>query len=96
VQVAKPDFTTSTILGEARPPSLTARELGFANLAIGAGAIVATFAGGALGAAITGGAYMGFAAVGHIGRTRNTNEQVAFWTDWLVCASMVAYVIALL
>lgn len=99
VQVAKPDFTTSAVLGESSATaSLTARELGLANLAMGAGAIVGTFGGGGLAAAVTGGAYMAFAGAGHLGKSaaKNAKERVATWTDLLIFAAMAAYVVALL
>jgi hypothetical protein len=98
VQIAKPDFTTSTILGEASAASLTTRELGFANLATGGGAIVGTFLGGGLAAAVTGGAYMACAGFGHLGTSKpmNAKERVATWTDLLIFAAMIAYVVALL
>jgi hypothetical protein len=98
VQVVKPDFTTSGILGESPAAvSLTARELGFANLSMGAGAIVGTFVGGGLATAVTGGAYMAFAGFGHVGKaaTKNAKETVATWTDLLMFAAMAMYVTAL-
>jgi hypothetical protein len=99
VQVVRPDFTTSGILGESPAAvSLTTRELGFANVAMGAGAIVGTFVGGGLAAAVTGGAYMACAGFGHVGKSasKNTKETVATWTDLLIFAAMAVYVIALL
>lgn len=97
VQVVKPNFTTQEILGDApqKGANLVTRELGFANLAIGTGSIVGTFAGGGVAAAVTGGLYMGVAGVMHLGkRDMNLKEHVATWTDLLMAAAMAAYVVA--
>jgi arginine exporter protein ArgO len=98
VQVVKPDFTTGAILGDAPSGAkLVARELGFANLAMGTGGIVGAFVGGGLAAAITGGLYFGVAGVLHLGkRDMNVKEHVATWTDLLMLVAMTCYVIALI
>jgi hypothetical protein len=98
VQLVKPDFTTESILGGTPHASANqvAQELAFANIAMGTGAIVGTFVGGGLAAAITGGLYMGIAGARHLGkRGINTKEHVATWTDLLMLVTMAAYAVAL-
>ena len=99
VQLIKPDFTTQAILGgdSHSGAKLVTQELGFANLAMGLGAIAGTFLGGGLAAAITGGLFMGIAGARHLGqRGQNVKERVATCTDLLVFVAMAAYAVALI
>jgi hypothetical protein len=99
VQLVKPSFTTQTILGDDSHTgaNVVTQELGFANAAIGLGAMVGTFLGGQLAAAITGGLYLGIAGARHLGhRGQNLKERVATWTDLLVFIAMAAYAAALI
>jgi hypothetical protein len=96
-QILRPRFTVENILGIANPGAEhIAQELGFANAAMAAGAIVGVLAGYPLPVAITGGVFMGAAGVRHLMKhERNVKALVAMWTDLLVGVAMVVYVIAL-
>jgi hypothetical protein len=95
-QILRPAFTVQNILGEpnAGAGQIT-QELGFANLAIGVGAIVAAFVSGwGIPLAIVGGLFLGLAGFRHIAkRNPNLKEIVATWTDILVFVAMAVYVI---
>jgi hypothetical protein len=94
-QVAMPRFTAESIF-EIKDPAATAvvREVGFANLAMGALGL-ASLAQPAwlVPAAIVGGLYYGLAGVGHMLRSdRNFNEQTALVTDLMIFAVLAVFV----
>jgi hypothetical protein len=95
-QVVRPAFTAVNILGSPNPGAeQIVQELGFANLAIGIGAIVAAFLGdwGVLVAGV-GGLFLGLAGFRHLPKRHpNAKETVATWTDLLLFVLMVIYVI---
>jgi hypothetical protein len=96
-QILRPAFTVQNILGEPNAGAgQIAQELGFANVAIGIGAIVAAFVPGwGVPVAIVGGLFLGLAGFRHIGKLHpNLKEIVATWTDVLVFVAMAVYVIA--
>ncbi len=95
-QVIRPGFTVHNILGETNVGAAQiAQELGFANLSIGVGAIVAAFLGDwGIPAAIIGGLFLGLAGFRHLPKRHpNAKETVATWTDLLVFAVMAVYVV---
>jgi hypothetical protein len=94
-QVAMPRFTAESIF-EIKDPAANAvvREVGFANLAMGALGL-ASLAQPAwlVPAAIVGGLYYGLAGAGHMLRSdRNFNEQTALVTDLMIFAVLAVFV----
>jgi hypothetical protein len=95
-QIFRPGFTVQNILGEPNAGATQiAQELGFANLSIGVGAIVAAFVPGwAVPVAIIGGLFLGLAGFRHVAKKHpNVKEIVATWTDILLFLAMAAYVL---
>jgi hypothetical protein len=95
-QIIRPSFTVQNILGaENAGAAQITQELGFANLAIGIGAIVATFVGGwGIPLALAGGLFLGLAGIRHLPKRHpNAKESVATWTDLLMLVVMAIYVV---
>lgn len=98
-QVANPGMTARTILGiDAAGAEQLVHELGYANLAMGAVALVGAFVPGwGLLGAVPGALYLGMAGFRHVAkRGKNTAETVATWTDIVVFAGVLAGVVGLL
>ena len=98
-QVIQPRFTAEEIFGVREAKALPlVREIGFANLSMGALAICSLFhSKWVVPAAIVSGLYYGLAAAGHVGKgSRNAKEQMAMISDvfaaavLLVCAVRLA------
>jgi hypothetical protein len=91
-QLANPSRTTREILGaENASAAQVVQELGYANLALGAIALVAPFLPWGLLAAAPGALYLGLAGVRHVIKPgKKANELVATWTDLLVFAVVAA------
>lgn len=86
-QVAQPQFTAQSIFNIHDPAArFIVREVGFANLAMGAlGLISLPLPQWTIPAATAGGLYYGLAGLGHVLRgERNLNEHVAMITDLLI------------
>lgn len=95
-QVTHPEFTVRNILGAPDASAAQiAQELGFANLAMGIVAVVATFVPDWwAAAAIPGGLYLGQAGLRHVRKPgKDREEVVATWTDLLVAAAMAVFVV---
>jgi hypothetical protein len=95
-QVIRPGFTVQNILGAPNAGAAQiAQELGFANLAIGASAIAATFVPHwSVPLAIVGGLFLGLAGFRHLPKRHpNAKEAVATWTDLLVFVAMAVFAI---
>jgi hypothetical protein len=93
-QIANPRYTAEVILGlKTREPWIVVRELGFANLAIGA------IAAGSLAAptwltpsAVAGAIFYGLAGMNHFfKKDRNRLENVALVSDLFACAVLCCY-----
>jgi hypothetical protein len=86
-QVIAPRFTAESIFGSKDGAALAiVREVGFANLSMGAlGLSSLVKSGWMIPAAIVGGLYYGLAGAGHLVRgNRNFNEQAALISDLLM------------
>jgi len=98
VQVTRPSFTVRDVLGaDSGSAIVIVQELGFANIAMGTVAVI-----GALvpawwaAAAIPGGLFLGQAGLRHIAKPgKGLEERVATWTDLLVAAAMLIFVVRL-
>ncbi|MGX5679924.1 hypothetical protein [Schumannella luteola] len=98
-QLANPARTAQGILGmEDKGAEQVVHELGFANLCLGAVALVAPFipGWGYLGA-LPGALYLGLAGFRHVAkRSKGRDETVATWTDILVFVAVVAGLVGML
>jgi hypothetical protein len=96
-QLANPARTAKGILGIDDPSAeQIVHELGYANLSLGAVAVVKSLLApwGVLGA-LPGALYLGLAGLRHVAkRGKGREESVATWTDLLVSVVVVAGVIA--
>lgn len=95
VQVTRPSFTARDILGaDAGNTLLIVQELGFANIAMGALAVIGAFVPAWwIPAAIPGGIFLGQAGLRHVAkRDKGLEERVATWTDLLVAAAMIVFI----
>jgi hypothetical protein len=95
-QVVQPQFTAGTIFGiKDRGADVIVREVGFANLAMGAAGLISlSWPAFLLPAALTGAAYYGLAGLGHVFRgERNSHERVAMVSDLLICAALAAIIV---
>ena len=93
-QTFKPAFTAVAIFEIDAPAAFAiVRELGFANLSMGALGLASLAVGGwVASAALVGGLYYGLAGAGHVIRPkRNTIEQIALISDLLICALLAAF-----
>jgi hypothetical protein len=93
-QVTQPRYTAETILGlESEESHIVVRELGIANMAIGAvglGSLVAR--GWVLPAAIAGTIFYGLAGVNHVAHgVRTRNESIAMVSDLFIAAVLLAF-----
>ena len=96
-QIAQPRVTAETIFGTADPGALKlVPELGFANVAAGAVAVVSiAFPSFVLPIATYGAIFYGLATVLHIGNThRNRNETIALVSDGWIALVLVAFVLS--
>lgn len=96
VQVVRPAFTMRDILGHADPGTLVVvQELGFANLAMGTLGVIGAFTPDWwAAAAIPGAIFLGQAGLRHVLRPeKGLEERVATWTDLLVAAVMVVFLV---
>jgi hypothetical protein len=95
-QTIQPRFTAEEIFNVRDTSVLPlVREIGFGNLSMGVLGIWSLFhAGWVVPAAIVGGLYYGFAAVGHTGkRSRNAKEQMAMVSDVFATAVLLGFVV---
>lgn len=93
-QVVNPRYTAEVILGLKTPePLVVIRELGFANLAIGAVAAASIVARSWLTpAALAGAIFYGLAGIYHIGsKERNGFENIALVSDLFACCVCCVY-----
>lgn len=98
-QLANPARTTKGILGiEDKSAELVVHELAYANLSMGAVALVAAFVPGwGILGALPGALYLGLAGFRHVVKKgKNREELVATWTDILVFVMVVLGVVGLL
>jgi hypothetical protein len=98
-QLANPSRTAKGILGiEDKGADLAVHELAFANLSFGViGCLTSLIPGWGIVGALPGALYLGFAGFRHIAeRGKNTEENVATWTDLLVFVVVVVGSIAAL
>ena len=89
------ELTARDILGaDAGNTLLIVQELGFANIAMGALAVIGAFVPAWwIPAAIPGGVFLGQAGMRHVAkRDKGLEERVATWTDLLVAAAMIVFV----
>jgi len=96
VQVVRPAFTLRDILGQTDPGTLlVVQELGFANIAMGTlGVIGALVPDWRAAAAIPGLIFLGQAGLRHVLRPeKGLEERIATWTDLLVAAVMIVFVV---
>ncbi len=98
-QTIQPRFTAEEIfkIREANALPLV-REIGFGNLSMGVLGICSLFEKGwVVPAAIVGGLYYGFAAVGHVVKAgRNAKEQMAMVSDVFAAVVLLGFVIGTL
>lgn len=91
-QILQPEYTANVILGlQSGESLLLVRELGFANVAMGAiGMLSLPFPAWRLPAALAGGIFYGLAGINHIFQGhRNQLENVAMVSDLLVSAVLL-------
>jgi hypothetical protein len=96
-QILNPKFTAETILGIKSSESwIVVRELGFANLAIGAVGLGSILARGWLTpAAVAGGVFYGLAGINHlVSKNRNRLQNVAMVSDLFICGVLIWYCVA--
>jgi hypothetical protein len=96
-QVIQPRFTAEEIFGiRDRASFPIVREVGFANLSIGLLGICSLFhVGWVVPAAVAGGLYYGFAALGHIPqKSKNTKEYTAMISDGFVFLVLSTFLIS--
>jgi hypothetical protein len=94
-QAGQPRFTAESIFGVKDPAAnAVVREIGFANLSMGAlGLVSLAQPAWVVPAAIAGGLYYGLAGVGHMLRSnRNFNEQTALVTDLMIFVVLAVFV----
>jgi NhaP-type Na+/H+ or K+/H+ antiporter len=94
-QTFRPQFTAQSIFEITDQGALAiVREVGFANLAMGALGLASLFKPGwVVPAAIVGGLYYGLAGLGHLMRkTRNFKEQTALVSDLAIFVLLAAFV----
>ena len=95
-QIVRPRFTSKNILGiDAPEADQVVQELGFANTAIGATALLGSVvAGWAPAAGFVGGLFLLLAALRHTPKkNKNGKEWVALLTDYLVAVVALAFAI---
>ena len=87
---------TAAILGSdgSAAEHTLVRELGGANVAMGLAALLALNSAWAVPAGAAGAVFLGIAGLGHVAKAgKSTHELVATWTDVLVFAVYVAFVV---
>lgn len=95
-QSAKPQFTAREIFHIEGSESLPiVRELGFANLCFGLVGIISLFQPEwRMVSAIASGLYFGLAGLLHTTKkTATANERFALWTDWIIFAVLLIYIV---
>ena len=96
-QVVKPAFTAKDIFHlDGEDALVIVRELGYANICLGATAIISLFVPEwRIAAAFAGGLYMGIAGINHIiKRPETPNEVLAMISDIFIMAIMGIYIIS--
>ena len=96
-QAINPRYTAETLLGlKTSEPWLVVRELGFANMALGAIALGSVLAHNWLmPAALAGGLFYGLAGINHLAtKNRNRLQNVAMLSDLYACGILCAYLAA--
>jgi hypothetical protein len=96
-QIFRPGVTSQTILGLPNSSmDIIVRELGFANVAMGVIGMASLVAPDWLApAALAGGLFLGLAGAGHVTKPkRNTRENVALVTDFIVFAAVALFLIS--
>lgn len=96
-QVVQPGFTAQTIFEVHNPSSLPiVREIGFANLSMGTVGILCLFRmQWIIPAAVVGGLYYGFAALGHLPRKKkNPRENLATISDAFASFVLLSFAFA--
>lgn len=97
-QVIKPSFTAETIFHITNKEShVIVKELGFANICLGAIGIISLFLPDwRMASAFSGGLFMGIAGINHIiKKPAGLNEQIAMLSDIFIALVMSAYIILL-
>lgn len=95
-QVIKPSFTAETIFHITnRESHIIVRELGFANICLGAIGIISLFLPDwRMASAFSGGLFMGIAGINHIiKKPAGLNEQIAMISDIFIAIVMSVYII---
>ena len=95
-QSAKPAFTAKEIFHiDSRDCYPIVRELGFANICFGLVGIISLFKPDwRIVSAFASGVYYGFAALLHIAKKPvGMNEKFALWTDLIIFALLLAYIV---
>lgn len=98
-QTTKPEFTAKQIFHISNPDSLPiVIELGFANLCFGLVGLISFFkADWRLVSAFASGLYYGLAGLLHLlKKPVGTNEKFALWTDLVIFALLLAYVVRMI
>jgi len=96
-QAINPRYTAETLLGlKTSEPWLVVRELGFANMALGAIALGSVLAHNWLmPAALAGGLFYGLAGINHLAtKSRNRLQNVAMLSNLYACGVLCAYLAA--
>lgn len=97
VQIVYPKFTSSSILGTTnKGADQVVQELGFANVALGAVGLVASWwlPGWTFPAALAGAIFLGLAGLRHVAkRAKKPNEAVDTYTDIFVAVVLAAFLI---
>jgi hypothetical protein len=94
-QILQPEFTAKILGIKSKEATIVVRELGFANLAIGAAGLSAIFnKNWIVPAAIAGAVFYGAAGVQHLFKQReNTAENVALVSDIFIAAICVIFLV---
>jgi len=96
-QSTRPDFTAETILGiKGKEVFVVVRELGFANMALGAVSLCSIFVPTWVNpCALGGGLFLGLAAIQHLTReNRSASENLALYSNVFVCGVLLCYGLA--
>jgi hypothetical protein len=96
-QIYRPQYTSDTILGlKDSGANIVVRELGFANVSIGAlGLLSLAFPAWTVPAAIAGGLFYGLAGLGHVFKSeRNVKEQAALISDLAMFVLLAAFIVS--
>lgn len=95
-QASKPAFTAETIFHITNKESfIIVRELGFANICLGAVGIISLFfPNWRMASAFSGGLFMGIAGINHIiKKPEGVNESIAMISDIFIAIMMIVFII---